>query len=302
MNNPLTNAKVIGAGINPEDYHRQSVHRGDPQYVMSRGDLMEFAHNPRRWRAGYEGNGSTSTEWGSLIDGLVLDSGKFSERFKVTPETYTNEKGEVKDWNWNANVCKAFKKEAGSATVVKHELKLKADAAVAVLFSNPVIKDLIEQSDHQVFVVAEYHDKATGLTIPIKRLIDIVPHEGNQSAFGKSLFDLKTAASAATRPWTNSVFEHGYHVQAAMDLDAYTVATCEDRVDYRHVIQESYEPWECDMCILSAEFVELGRIQYVTALNNYCKALSTGEWPGYSAQTVIEGCRLIEPASFMIKA
>lgn len=297
--NPLTNAKVVGAGIDPNAYHRQEVPRGDKSYVMSRGDLMEFARCPRRWLKGYQSDGSTSTEHGTLIDGMVLDAAKFVERFKVTPETYTDAKtGEQKPWNWNANVCKAWREEANGATVVKHDHFVRAKEAVSVLRSNPVIVQLLDQSQHQVMVVAEWHDKATGLVVPIKRLIDIVPNQ--QSGFSKSLWDLKTAASAATHPWKRSVFEHGYHVQAAMDLDAYTAATGEDRIDYRHIVQENYEPWETDMCLLSAEFVELGRMQYVSALVNYCKCLASGEWPGYEAQTVIEGCRLIEPDAFMV--
>lgn len=299
MSNPLSNAKIIGAGIDPQVYHRQDSRRGDSLYVMSRGDLMEFARCPRRWLAGYQGNGSTSTEWGSLIDGLVLDGAKFGERFAVTPETYPDAKtGEQKPWTFQANYCKTWKKEHEGMTVVKYAEMQTANEAVKVLKSNPVIVSLLEQSAHQVMVVAEYHDKATGLVVPIKRLIDIVPNK--DSAFPKSLWDLKTAASAATHPWKRSVFDHSYHVQAAMDLDAYTAATGEDRVDYRHIVQENYEPWETDMCLLSAEFVELGRLQYQVALMNYSKCLSTNEWPGYEAQQVIEGCRLIEPESFML--
>lgn len=55
--------------------------------------------------APYSGGGSKYTAGGSALDAAITGdpSGK---RFAVKPATYTDDKGAVKPWNGNANVCK----------------------------------------------------------------------------------------------------------------------------------------------------------------------------------------------------
>lgn len=104
--NPLVNAKIVGAGISNEVYRRQDAKRGDLEFVMSRGELCEFARCPHRWINGYKEDDTESTEWGTLIDCLAMTPKSFNDCFAVTPATYPGSKpGEEKPWNWNANQC-----------------------------------------------------------------------------------------------------------------------------------------------------------------------------------------------------
>ena len=127
-------------------------------------------------------------------------------------------------------------------------------------------------------VVGEYADKETGLTVPLKGMIDLEPRVN--STFHDSLADLKTCNSASPFPWARAVFEHGYHIQAAMYLDLYNSATGQDRTTFLHVLQESYAPWEVGKRLLSQEFLELGRLTYLTALQRYCQCLAANSRPG----------------------
>ena len=300
--NPLTNAKIVGDGIEPDTYHKTAGERGKPDFIMSRGNLVEFDRCPSRWINGYESEETKASEWGSLIDALALDGHNFDAKFAVIPETYPATKtGEPKEWNWNATYCKEWRDAQGGKQVVKHETHQQAQNAIKFLFGDPQIGELIKFSKHQVMVMGEYRDEETGLIIPLKALLDLVP-DLKHPQFGKCLADLKTCNSAAIYPWTKSVFDHSYHVQAALYLDLYTATTGEDRTDWLHVLQESFPPWQVGKRLLSAEFVELGRLKYVSALRRYCQCLKAGQWPGYEdgQRRVLDGWSVVEPAPYMV--
>jgi hypothetical protein len=170
IKNPLSNAKIIGKDILPEVYRRQepNVKRGDPAFVMSRGELMEFAHCPQRWILGIESDETKSTEWGTLIDCLVLSPGRFENEFAVTPATYKStgmrcpscgsvtdskkcrkcgtDRVEVvieKPWDWNANTCKDWREERDGMRMVKSDTNAEAGAAVTRLLSDEQISGLL---------------------------------------------------------------------------------------------------------------------------------------------------------------
>lgn len=301
--NPFTKARIVSTNSNPDSYHGTGP-RGNAAFVMSRSELMEFNHCPRRWINGFVSKESTSTEWGTLLDCLFTQPDRFEMRFAVEPAMYPGAKGEDKPWTYQANFCKAWRDEvvAEGRTPVSPGDVIEAKAAIAVLRADETIADLADKSATQVFVLAEYHDADTDLVIPVKALIDLVPPV--DGPFGKTLIDFKTAASAAPGPWQRAVYDHGYFIQAALYLDAYTAATGEDRVDFFHIISENYPPFEIGKRFLSAEFVNLGRVRYTDALERYCRCLKTGVWPGYDTDPMglsFHGFNLCEPIAWMVQ-
>jgi len=327
MRNPLSNGKVVGASMDPARYAAtQDAPRGSVGYIMSRSELLSFNKCPERWVTGVEDEETKSTEWGTLIDGLLLDSGKFKERFAVTPETYEStgmkcpKCGSVTDskscrkcnrdrdpviiakpWDWKATVCDEWKQAQGNKQIVRHKDHEAGLTAIGRLVADGHIRDLIECSQHQVMVLAEYHDKETGIVIPIKTLIDGVPNKEHPD-FGKVLWDLKTAMAADEWSWKWAVDKHGYHVQAALELDAYVAATGEDRCDFRHIVQENFPPYQPARWALSAEFIELGRLLYVQMLERYCRCLAASQFPGYQASgDSIQGWGFIAPEAKMME-
>lgn len=295
--NPVTKAEVKGENISPDCYLEALFDRGDKRFRMSRGELMEFNRCPHRWRAGYKEASNGSMDWGSLVDCLLLQPEQFAQRYAVTPATYRSEKGEEKPWNWNAKVCQQWRDDLGNSEPLKPGEYAEAQQACAVLMADEQIREMVQASRKQVMVIGEYRDEATSLVIPLKCLIDLVP-----PVSVKSLADLKTANSAAQFPWKRAVFDHHYHVQAAMELDLYTAATGEDRVGFLHIVQESFAPWEIGKRMLSEEFIRLGRAQYIAALKRYARCLAEDVWPGYEdgQRNCIDGWTLTEPDAWMI--
>lgn len=312
--NPFTNAKIVGENVSGADY-RKNVERGDPAYVMSRSDLMEFAWCPARWIAGYDDDGSKSTEWGSLMDTLLLDREHFDDIYQVAPKMYPVDvafgekipEGTVwKPWTFQANYCKAWKKKHANKQVVaedgKHGLN-QALEALEVLQSKDWLIVLLQDAKRQVMVVGEYRDEKTKIVVPVKALIDIAPPVKSPD-YGCMLDDFKTCTSAATGPWGRAVKEHDYHVQAAMYLHLWNAATGEDRNTFGHVLQENYAPWQSEPAMLSAEFLMLGYDKYIRALKHYAACLASDTWPGYAGvdegNQILPGWRVIDIELWMI--
>lgn len=298
----IVSAKIIGDRISYEAYSRQTVQRGDPQFIMSRGELVSCAFNPKRWRDGYqEDKGDTdATRWGSLIECMAGLSGNFDDFYAVAPAEYKDDKGNVKPWNWNANVCKEWREEQGEREVIKSDLREKAELAVEALEADDDVAALFEHSRKQVMVTGFWKDKATTLEIPIRCLIDLVP-DWSHPVFGKALGDFKTARNGCPDSWGKVVDDCGYDVQAALSLDLYTKATGEDRFEWLHPVQENVHPYHVVKPIpaLTLEFIAFGRAKYQIALREYAACIAAGRWPSYSTgnRVVIGPTQLIGPES-----
>ncbi len=299
------NAKIIASDVKPEDYRNfKPEKRGSKYFVMSRSELMEFALCPHRWLSGVESGDTESTQWGSLVDCLALTPNQFESRYAVAPETYLDAKtGEAKDWNWNANFCKDWRKERGNQIVIKMSLKAAANRAVASLLQSDNAGELLDCSKASVFVTADYCDKATGLIIPVKILLDLVP-DLLHPRFHKSLADLKTAVSAKPADFEKAIFNCNYDAQAALYTDIYVAATGEDRCEWLFALQENSEPFEVadPMPALSSEFLDLGRMKYKHALEFYARCLADNHFPSYSAgsRLTVDGRYFSEPSPWMI--
>lgn len=287
----ITNAKIIGANVDVSDYHYQAARRGDKSYVMSRSELTTFAQSPSKWINGWRFESTDATEWGSLMDTLVTMPHTFDKQFAIKPETYTNEKGEVKPWSGNAKVCQAWADEQGHKTVIKSADKREAQKAMARMMKDPYLSEFIQCSAKQVMVTADYQDLATGLVVPLKGLIDLVPDAVNEW-YGRSLGDFKTARNAHPDEWKWVVWKMGYHVQAALYLDMYCAARPdEDRQEFRHVISENESPYEPARRWLDLEMIQEGRKVYCAALARYCQSLASNSWPAWDDMSagLIEG-------------
>lgn len=315
--NPFTNGKIIATSVLPSVYHRSDHKRGELAYVMSRGELMSFDECPAKWIAGGRSADTAATEWGTLVDTMLLDPERFKEVFAVAPKTYPApktckavKKGRVKEgdpipWDNRAGYCQEWREAAEDAGYKPVSWQDYQDAAQAVntLLCNEEALRVVRESDKQVHVTAEYHDKATGIVVPFKILVDILPPKHHE-IYGKSVFDFKTCRDASLRKWTRDVAEYKLHVQGAAYMDVVNAVEGEDRCDFRHMLSESEHPWQPGFRILSNEFMELGRAEYVAALERYCSCLRLDDWPGYEeqARTRFNGFAMTEPEPYMLKA
>lgn len=265
--------------VSSDEYHSQKAERGTPGYVMSPSSIKAFSGNSRRWKEGYQPPETDAKDWGNLLDCLVLTPKLFQSRYALKPQTYNDPKEGEKPWNGNSKICKQWLADHAGFTVVSNAEVVEAAKAVKKLCLDETINAFFEASQMQVHVVGQWHDKATGLVIPVQCLIDCVPDK--ESEFQKSLGDLKTTRNAGQRQFARWCYTAGYHVQAAFDLDIYRAATGEDRTDWIFLLSENYPPYETGRRLLSQDFLDIGRQTYQSALVRYARCLKTGEWTGY---------------------
>lgn len=299
--NPFTKCVEIGDGVSNAEYMKQTVARGHRDYVMSRSSLMEFGRCPHKWIQTPDRESSKALDWGSLVDCLLFTPSRFDEQFAIKPETYTNEKGEVKDWNGNSNTCKQWLRDNAHMTAVTSLQLSDARVAVKRLKEDKKVAALLNQSRFQVMITGFYKDWDTGLVIPCKTLQDIQPD--HLSIHHNALADLKTGYDATAQKWARKVNDFDYEAQAAMELDMHNALTKQERDQFLHIVQESEPPYEIGRRSLSHEFLEIGRNKYLSALRLYAWCLSRNEWPGYDDTTdeFENGWRTTQPEPWMVK-
>ena len=295
----LKNAKLITKNASPLDYLKEDKKRGDRGFFTSSSMLRRFLWCPSKWLAGEEDEETKSKIFGSLFDCQLLVPDQFEERYAVKPLTYPDKTtGDPKEWSANSTWCKDWLKRHASFDIVSNDDLEQSNLAIKRLLANDTLKSFLADSDRQVWLVAEWHDPKTGIVIPIKVMLDVVPRIGTE--FEKSLGDLKSTVSAALMPFNRQLFKFGWHTQAALYQDVYMAATGEDRPTYCLFGVENKAPFEPFRRMVSDNFLMIGRRTYTHALGLYARCLKTGFWPSYDDhRDAIQGWTLCEPEPWM---
>lgn len=307
MFKPSTTRKPVTLDADPLVYHApQKAKRGEANFIMSRSELEKFAACHRKWIRGIPNETTNALTWGNLLDVVALTPKAVENVFAIAPETYETDGmkcpkcGNVTDaktcgkckvervkvkvqkpWNLNSETCSemAEKWRKEGKTVISKELLSDAWKANARLMEDEEIRVIFESSDKQVSVAVDWHDPDTGLIIPFKCLLDIVPKP--KSEHGDTIYDLKSTASADAKKWAKQVFNDGLFFQGAVYTDAMNAASGLGYKSFGHVISESEEPYEPTNRVLEYEWLVMGRADYKAALAKYCRCLKSGIWPGY---------------------
>lgn len=280
----IKNAVVVGDNISPARYNVETESRGSKGFTVRSHVLMEILRNPKRWVRGYNSPQTKAKAYGSLFDCLLLTPTQFDSRYCIPPETYTNKDGKKVKWKNDKRVevvADWLEKNAGKEAIT-NDFRASVFAAIERLREDALLAQLIDNSQHAVMVVAEWHDPGTGLVIPLKALIDIVPL-ASDPVFSNSLYDTKSTKNASERNFSKDAQKYGYAIQGGFYLDLYNAATGEQRSEFGHVVQESFPPYEyrTPPPLLTERFLAHGKLLYQRALSIYCRALADGVWPSY---------------------
>lgn len=310
MKSGFIDCQVAGF-CDPEEHHKREVPRGHPDFAVSPSVLKEFGVCQKRWKDGYEPPRSDAKDFGNLVDCMVITPKLFAAKYWIRPATYPApkhhakvKKGEINEgdplpWNANADYCSELEGELSAGKIVISNKHFNEATACALSIARDRrINEFIGASEKQIQVVGKWFDAPTGLSIPVRCLIDLVPR--NDSEYHNWLGDLKTSVTANKYRWPRIVFERGYHVQAAFDLDMWNAATGDMRDTWCHCIAENFPPYQTGREILSQQFIELGRFDYQSLLGLYAKCVKENRWPDYDeASTETDGWSVCGPEPWM---
>lgn len=220
-----------------------------------------------------------------------------------------------KPWNNNATVCQEWKrKHAGKIFIHREKFTdegepdeetkaatfVNAQRAKGRIDDSAELKELVRCSQTQVMVMADYHDRATGLVIPFKVLLDLVPNVAHAD-FGKCLADFKTARNASEGAFKDAIHKGFYDWQAGIYRDAYVCATKEDRTDFLFAVQENVPPYQPALWSLGEDWLNDARAEVRQALQFYCYCLAKNEWPGYPVSTRIVSWGSLSREAWMLR-
>lgn len=217
---------------------------------------------------------SKALEMGKIVHSFVLEN---RIDWLTAPATYTNEKGEVKSWNWNANYCKEWAKQNRDYTLLTQQEESQVlamrDATQADRWSNKIINgcDAFEGS---VFA-------GIGGT-PCKIRMDGI------SLSGRYIMDLKTCADASDRAIIRDCTSFNYYLQAAFYIDVAQAAGLPVD-DFYFVFLEKSQPPLISVKKVSEQALTYGRELYRDAMERLELCQKTSLWPGYTDMASEDG-------------
>lgn len=310
-------------------YFSESTKRGSKDFCMSASALKAFDVCPSRWVKGWNPPESEAKLRGSILDVRLLTPKQFDQRFSVQPAKYVTdgmqcpqcksitdsqkcakckcERVKVnveKDWSNQSATCQEWvaEQEKSGAEVITAKDVSEADTAIERLKSNEIVSAFLECSQKQVMLQAEWHDPKTGLIIPLRCMMDLVPN--GDSEFSSCLGDLKRVWNGNPASWMFDAEKNGAHIQASFYTDLMNGIEGNHRDTFCFIASESFEPYETSLMMMTdgegEKFIEMGRYAYRRMLANYCHCLASGEWPGYN-HSGVQGWTPLRPTQKMVE-
>jgi len=204
---------------------------------------------------------NSSTLFGNLVHTLILEPTEFDKRYVIGP-----------DINKNTKEYKSFKDEHKHLTIIDSNCYAKAIKAKDSVEKHSIASQLINGGLVEKSIY--WLDKDTGVLC--KARPDIMQK--------RLIVDIKTTACARKYDFSRSVYSYGYHIQAAMALDAAESLGYEYHANFIFIAIESESPYAVAVYILQDEAIDVGREEYKQALEIYAECKATNVWPSYSTE------------------
>lgn len=235
--------------------------------------LAKFSRSPAHARE-YIANPSMPTDdmfLGTLIHMAVLEPEEFKKRVVVAPKVDRRRSEGKAIWE------KFQADNKGREVADLDEYNTAVNVAKSV-HAHPLVADLLAAKGVNE-VTAAWTDTRTG--VKCKARIDRLC-----SLFGYTIvLDLKSTRSAEDYPFSKSIADYKYHLQAAFYMDGLTTLAPAKR-KYWIVPVEKEPPYCCQVFEIEEPAIQQGRAEYQQYLDTYLDCVKSGIWPGYSTGVV----------------
>lgn len=222
-----------------------------------------------------------SLDVGRAAHALVLGEPEFAASFVVCPHDRLNA-NPGKQWHdeWKRQVAAGEE----TRTLIRADDFEKVKQMAAAQRRSPQVARAFADGKPERSLI--WRDPETGVWL--KSRPDWLPDD---PATGW-LIDYKTAATLRPREFSMNAFKYGYHVQAAMQIDAVRAVLGVKVAGIAHVVQEKASPFLAELRLFTPEQIEFGRQEYRRALRLFAKcweAQQSGKperiaWPGYTTE------------------
>jgi hypothetical protein len=251
--------------ISNEEYHASDG--------ISRSGIMLFKKSPLHFWDKYireDREQSEQTEalvFGNALHTYILEPNEFFNRFAIYPQIDKRTKEGKEKWEefFQQNLKKEF---------ITQELYDQIASMSYVVRKHPFANDLITKAQYEKSIY--WNDPDTGILCKCRP--DIL--------HGNMICDLKTTKDASEWAFRNSIYQYGYHIQAAMLQDGIKTVLNKTIEDFLFIAIEKTRPYATAVYILDKEALDMGREDYKRALVKYSECLKTNIWSGYERKYI----------------
>jgi PDDEXK-like uncharacterized protein DUF3799 len=214
--------------------------------------------------------------FGRMIHSRILTPDEPLPGVVEIPETYTNEKAEVKPWSGNAKVCKSWlaARMAEGLRPMKAEEIQKIDGVVSAIANDTTCKIIFEEGKAEVSLFKQFH-RDGGMVLRKARLDWVSP--------GAALVDIKSCQDARKFEFARVIWSRRYYCQFAYYIDLWNELNPQDqKTEFVVIAVEKFAPYNIAIYQIDHSDIEEGRREYKRNLALVMQCMSDGAWPGYS--------------------
>lgn len=276
--------------LTSEDYHEHTS-------SISRSAIMEFDRSPKKYWANYlnpyrpDKKSTQAMLFGEAFHKMMLESEKFGYEFCVEREKNILPKiGLLRDLGREefdrqklerANAEKNEEEQrlrwersnSDKKILTRDEMKCLEEMKTAIQEHKEAL-DLITDGkyEHSYF----WEDKDSGLIV--KARPDIL--------HGSMVVDLKTCRDSSPKAFQRAMCDGGYHIQAAMILDAVRAIDNREIVTFINIAIEKEYPYSIGIYIIDDAAIGAGRERYKNILLKMKEARESGVYSDYETQVI----------------
>jgi hypothetical protein len=236
--------------------------------ALSNSGLKLLAKSPRHYAASWDperpdAEPSDALRRGSLLHTLALEPHTFAQRYRVKPAGMNFATKDGKAWRDATPKSVEVVSEAEHAAAVRQAANLRQLPEVAALLG-------AGESEVSFFWI----DPRSGAYC--KGRADWV----FRAPGGVVLLDLKTTEDATPDAFARSVVRYGYHRQAALYSEGWTLATGEPVLGFVFGAVESAWPHDAVPYMLDDEAMSKARAQIESLMDLHAECERADQWPG----------------------
>jgi exodeoxyribonuclease VIII len=246
-----------------ENYHQDKTH-------ISASGLKQIAKSPRHYwnrylNDKYKEEPTAAMLFGNVVHTLMLEPKEFELRYAVAPDVNKTTKDGKAAYTafTEANIGKEFisSKDFATATAMIEQAKL-----------NPIVTDLLDLSEKEAMHTFEI------MGVQCKMKADAI------NVIDGCIIDIKTCTDASPIGFGKACWNENYLLQAAFYLYGYYLATGNNLKRFIFIAMEKTAPFITAVYELTAEQIELGRTQYLAALQTYKNCKAADKWHAYGGE------------------
>lgn len=250
-------------GMPPERYHADPAlgNSGISKVLQSPYHYWAANINPSRPPS----KPSPAMLAGTLAHTMILERDKFAERYIVRPDGLKLSTKDGKAW---ADAVPS------GVTIIDAEDYSNAEQQMRAVFDQqPDVAEMIVASGSQVEVSAFWTDSETGLACKCRP--DAVAVTGGKAV----LIDIKTARSVAPRDFSRSIWDFGYHRQAAWYSRGFSAASGIEVAQFIFLAVTSAYPFVAAAYVLDDDSLQQGSDECDVALQLLVECHRDNKWP-----------------------